>query len=230
MVDKKIISEAGRFKHTLADVYPGMKDLDRLLESNDVSISSVTNLYNKVMAGLEAQKMIAIEEQWLYAVNAYKEYIADKEVKDDDTANLLLNDVVAIETRYPWLNTLRTTGKYTRPKPYIRPMGDVYKKKLITKLRDNNVRTLEDSVADVAKTTSLLFSMVAAIYSTLTEEQKASLDPKFRSLSEYTINKFTNTQTRADTQLETEGAALIDKLLFRETSIDKIITDVKSLR
>lgn len=80
-----------------------------------------------------------------------------------------------------------------------------------------------DSIADNAKMISLMMTLVSRIYDVLDDTQKDNLSTDDRNLIEYTFNKFSNTNTRADVQFASEGITLIDKLLDRQASIGNIV-------
>ena len=100
-------------------------------------------------------------------------------------------------------------------------------KKLIAHERDLKVRNGEDTLADLAKMNSLLFSTVGAIYSTLSNSAKDKIPEATRGVIEYSIQEFDKVQTRADRQLKDEGNDLVDKLFSREVQIADIIDAVK---
>lgn len=135
----------------------------------------------------------------------------------------------AKETQFEFLKAYR--GEETeavRPEPAedvkISP-EDI--KKLIAHERDSKVRNSEDTLADLAKMNSLLFSTVGSIYGTLTATAKDKIDADTRAVIEYSISKFADTQTRADRQLAEEGTELVDKLFSREVQIADIIDELK---
>lgn len=135
----------------------------------------------------------------------------------------------AKETQFEFLKVYR--GEETeavRPEPAedvkISP-EDI--KKLIAHERDSKVRNSEDTLADLAKMNSLLFSTVGSIYGTLTATAKDKIDADTRAVIEYSISKFADTQTRADRQLAEEGTELVDKLFSREVQIADIIDELK---
>lgn len=99
-------------------------------------------------------------------------------------------------------------------------------KRLIAYERDQKIRNQEDSIADLAKMNSLLFSMVSAMYTAGTTTMKSNIPAETRGIIEHAITKFSETQTRADRQLAEEGAALIDKLFDREVQIADIIDNI----
>lgn len=101
-------------------------------------------------------------------------------------------------------------------------------KKLIAHERDLKVRNSEDTLADLAKMNSLLFSTVGAIYGTLSDTAKGKIPDETRAVIEYSIQEFNKVQTRADRQLTEDGTALVDKLFQREVQIADIIDEVKS--
>ena len=133
------------------------------------------------------------------------------------------------ETKVEWLKAYR--GEETtavRPEPAVDvKISPEDVKKLIAHERDMKVRNEEDTLADLAKMGSLLFSMVSAIYGTLSDDEKDGIKDNERAIIEYSISKFTSTQTRADRQLKEEGLKLVDRLIDREAEIANIIDELK---
>jgi len=129
----------------------------------------------------------------------------------------------AIESLYPWVVAYRgVTTKATRPvattvipKPIL--------KQLIAAHIDSDVRNPSDTLADLAKMNSLLFSMVGAIYSTLTPTAVGKIPAADKAVIDYAMARFQAVQTRGDRQLATEGTKLIDKLFDREVAIADIV-------
>lgn len=100
-------------------------------------------------------------------------------------------------------------------------------KKLIAYERDMTVRNVEDTLADLAKMNSLLFSVVSKIYEILPSEQIDNIPADEKTIIEYALESFKNINTRADLQLAEEGEVLIDKLMNRESEIAKIVTELQ---
>lgn len=116
-----------------------------------------------------------------------------------------------------------------RPEPSANvTITDEDVKKLIAHERDLKVRNGEDTLADLAKMNSLLFSTVGAIYGTLSASAKDKIPAETRGVIEYSIQEFDKVQTRADRQLATDGTELVDKLFAREVQIADIIDLVKN--
>jgi len=144
-------------------------------------------------------------------------YLDNKLLKDIDARDTIeLGDNAWLQTyRGVTTTTQRPTVTAIIPKPVL--------KKLVRVVRDKNVRSSEDSIADLAKMNSLLFSMVSSIYGTLSATAKSKIPVAEKGLIDYAITTFSTVQTRADRQLLTEGTALIDKLFKRETDIADIV-------
>lgn len=97
-------------------------------------------------------------------------------------------------------------------------------KKSLARVRiEEQVFDIHDSVADTTKWLSLLSSMVARMYASMPEEQKATIPLQERQMIEYAFSKFMGATTRADVQFEQEGIAMIDKLFERQTKIAEIV-------
>ena len=122
-----------------------------------------------------------------------------------------------------WLKTYR--GEGTEPRPEVKKPQVQKKeaKELIKHERDLNVRTAEDSIADLAKMNALLMSFVTAIYSVTPDEAKDELPKEQKAIIDYATSKWMTTETRGDRQLATEGTNLIDKLFEREVKIADIV-------
>jgi len=128
-----------------------------------------------------------------------------------------------VENLYPWVVAYRgVTTKATRPVATATIPRDVLKQ-LIAKQRDAEIRNVDDTLADLAKMNSLLFSVVATIYSTLTPTAINKIPAAEKAVIDYAIKRFTAIQTRGDRQLATEGTKLIDKLFDREVSIADMV-------
>jgi len=133
------------------------------------------------------------------------------------------------EAQFEWLKAYRGEAtEAVRPEPAADAKissDDV--KKLIAHERDSKVRNSEDTLADLAKMNSLLFSTVSAIYGTLSDTAKGKIDADMKDVIEYSFAKFADTQTRADRQMAQEGTGLVDKLFEREVQIADIIDNLK---
>ena len=81
----------------------------------------------------------------------------------------------------------------------------------------------QDSIADNAKMISLIFSTLSRMYDLISETNKNKLNTQDRAVMEYTFAKFKDTPTRADIQIQTEGIAMIDRLLDRQKHIGTIL-------
>jgi len=127
-----------------------------------------------------------------------------------------------LESKLPYL------GHFDR-KPRFSDDGisTIDEKKIITNVIDTEVRSVEDSIADLAKMNSLLFSCISAMYNTMTDTAKGKIDDGTKAIIDYSVEKFKETTTRADNQLMKEGTDLIDKLFDREAKIATIISDIK---
>ena len=140
------------------------------------------------------------------------------------TANrTLLEDGNATTTGNPWLKAHRgVAGAPARPVATGAVPVD-QAKRLVVIERDATVRDVEDTLADLAKMNSLLFSMVSALYTTASAAQKNKIPAADKAIIDYAVTKFGTITTRADMQLAVEGTALVDKLYQRETDITNIV-------
>lgn len=136
--------------------------------------------------------------------------------------------LVEFEKINPWLSNYRgIANSATRPEVVTTAViSDDVLKRLVAYERDRKVRNSEDSIADIAKMTSLLFSVVTEIYETIPTEALDKIEPRRRTTIEYAMEKFKTIDTRADTQLLEEGVGLIDKLFSREVNINNLVSDI----
>jgi len=86
-----------------------------------------------------------------------------------------------------------------------------------------------DMIADAAKMNSLILSMLSRIYASLTEEQKTTFTPEEKALTEFTLVKFSETDTWADIQLKEEGSMMIERLLDRQAEIAIVVAAAKGI-
>jgi len=98
------------------------------------------------------------------------------------------------------------------------------RKDFIRKDIQDEVFTIEDSVADNSKTISLLLTIVSRMYEAMNPTDKANIPPADVATIDYVINSFKTVQTRADIQFAAEGPALVDKLLARQGKIGEIVS------
>jgi len=87
----------------------------------------------------------------------------------------------------------------------------------------DSVFDIEDSLADTTKWLSLLTTVVERMYSVMPAADKANLTAADKAMIDYAMTKFKATTTRADTQYAIEGNVMIDKILNRQSQINKII-------
>jgi len=122
-----------------------------------------------------------------------------------------------------WLKSYRgVTTTVTRPVVTGVIPVDV-RKKIMSHEINRTVRNMEDTVADLAKSNTLLMSFIASIYNTLSATQKSKIPAAEKAIIDYAVGKWSATSTRGDRQLQTEGTALVDKLYSREVDIANIV-------
>jgi len=155
--------------------------------------------------------------------------IAALELKITDDISTVTAERLALEDGgvgnkpNPWLKAYRGVAT-TSTRPVVTPVipkADI--KKIISSERDKDIRNSEDTLADLAKMNSLLFSMVSTIYGTLSTTAKNKIPAAERAVIDYAITKFAAMQTRGDRQLAKEGIVLIDKLFDREEAIADLV-------
>ena len=122
-----------------------------------------------------------------------------------------------------WLLAYRGVSTTVKRPVYTGTIPKAILKQLIATHIDSEVRNPSDTLADLAKMNSLLFSMVAAIYSTLTPTAMSKIPAVDKAVIDYSMARFRAVQTRGDRQLATEGTKLIDKLFDREVAIADIV-------
>ena len=81
----------------------------------------------------------------------------------------------------------------------------------------------KDAIADNAKILSLFLSMFNKVWEVTPQEQKDLMDPVDVQVIDYFKTKFDSTNTNADFMFQTEGVALIDRLLDRQAQIGDIL-------
>ena len=160
----------------------------------------------------------------LYAILGSVIEETSSEYPEDFSELYNINDRISVlENKLPYLGDFDKKPKYTN-----NGIGLVNQKKIIKSVVNSEVRSVEDSIADLAKMNSLLFSCISAMYGTMSDSAKGKIDEETKTIIDYSVEKFANTQTRADRQLMKEGTGLVDKLFDRETQIADIIDSVKS--
>lgn len=125
-----------------------------------------------------------------------------------------------------WLLPYRgLSTKVTRP-VYKGAIPKAILKQLMAITRDKEIRNGDDTLADLAKMNSLLFSMIGSIYGTLTPTALGKIPAPEKAIIDYALKRFATVQTRGDRQLATEGTALIDKLFDREVAIADMVDSI----
>ena len=76
----------------------------------------------------------------------------------------------------------------------------------------NDIFSLEDSVADNAKMISMAFTVLSSLYEITSATQKAKLSTEDADFVEAVINKFKATTTQADVLYAKDGVESIDKV------------------
>ena len=160
----------------------------------------------------------------LYSILGSAHNTTSIEVAEDYSELFNINERIdVLEKKLPYL------GKFDRkPKYAAVGIGLVNEKKIIKSVINNEVRSIEDSVADLAKMNSLLFSCISAMYGTMSDSAKGKMDVETKTIIDYSVDKFNTTKTRGNQQLMEEGTDLVDKLFEREEKIADIIESVKA--
>ena len=123
-------------------------------------------------------------------------------------------------------NTRIKTRKGVYKKAVVETQRPKYvDQKMLARLAiESNVFDIHDAVADNAKWLSIITTLITLLYETMPEEQKANLEPEDRELIESTFVAFAASRTRADVQIETEGAGVvIQKLIERQRKVGEIL-------
>jgi len=191
-------------------------------ETGEIKVKGVEKVKDKV----QREKLIKRLEE----INDKEEYIYDdygKKVKTIIKGELSLaqEERERLEQENEFLKGyrgLKTDAKRPNPSENVKlPREKV--KRLIAHERDLTVRNIEDTVADLAKTNSILMDICSALWSIISDDAKKSIPKEKREIIDYAIQKFAQIQTRADYQLKEEGIKLIDKIYDREEKIAEII-------
>lgn len=96
--------------------------------------------------------------------------------------------------------------------------------KSIKRARINEeVFSIEDSVADNAKMISLLITLCDRLYNTFDDDQKNKLSDDDRDLIEYVFSSFKECDTRADIQLAKDGTDMIDNIFNSQSKVGEIL-------
>ena len=147
-----------------------------------------------------------------------------------DSTTGLLPDLIAkrdrLEEITPWLKELRIDDGDLSKIPeivYVEELHEELANKVIRHERNITCRDLETTAGDIAKMSSLIFSMVATIYNSMTEAQKNRIPADRRAVIEHAIAMKAKTTTRADKQVSVLGLDAITKLFDREREIAEII-------
>ncbi len=217
---------------TLEEVLEVEKEAVEAAEAPESEVSSdeLANLKYSVTVTEKQIKKIAGYTQTELAFNPSTGNEEQKEVHYAGTIEDAQEARDAQEAKFEFLKGYRgETTEAVRPEPAadVKISSDDVKK-LIAHERDTKVRNSEDTLADLAKMNSLLFSTVGAIYGTLSASAKDKIPAETRGVIEYSIQEFDKVQTRADRQLATDGTELVDKLFAREVQIADIIDSMKS--
>jgi len=210
-----------------------IQDLDVVVANLDALVATTVTDRTGVVTDLTQEELDANKLELDALINSY-DLTTEQEVRDLLTADLKTATDArgVIETSSfdtvvnEWLTGYRgVTTKVTRP--VVTGSIPTYIKKLIAAREiEHHVRNTDDTIADLAKMNSLLFSMVSGIYGTLSVTQKNKIPAAERAVIDYATTTFATIQTRADRQLIAEGTALIDKLFSREEEIANIVEQI----
>ena len=180
------------------------------LDTNKVKLDKIladNNVYNEA----DLRSKLAIELQ---------QYKTARDAIEADTTDLGPNS---------WLKNYRgVSDSVTRP-TVTGTIPKSVRKAMIAVERNTSVRNVEDTLADLAKMNSLLFSVVAALYKAMPATTLNKIPAAEKGLIDYAMAGFGNITTRADKQLATEGTALVDKLFDREVAIADIVDRINKL-
>ena len=147
----------------------------------------------------------------------------------DSTTGLLpdlIRDRDELEESTPWLSELRVVDGDLSKIPeivYIKKLRNELANKVIRHERDITSRDLETTVSDIAKMSSLIFSMVSTIYKAMSDDQKNRIPEDARMVIDHAIAMKATTITRADKQLMVFGLDAITKLFVKEREITEIV-------
>jgi len=243
------IGHDGRIQRSFKEDFSDRNSIKMLL-LNNIKMSNISDKFKSYMKGLSLKDRLIIENEWYENLEAiyriednYKvieESGIEEEIKNlkelieyDEENNIIsgkileyINKLSEIENNHKWLRNYY--GEKVQDFPEILEKEDKeLEKDIIASIRNTEVRSVEDSIADLAKMNSLLFSCISAMYSAMTDTAKGKIDDRTKEIIDYSVEKFKETTTRADNQLMKEGTHLIDKLFDREAKIADIIDSVK---
>jgi len=207
-----------------------IQDLDAAIAKIDTLVATTTTDAAGSVTSLTQNQIDANKFNLFTLIDSY-DASTEQELRDLLTADLktatdartVIETAYALNVTSEWLTTYRGVTT-TATRPVVTGVIPVYIKKLLAAREiKSQVRGTEDTIADLAKMNSLLFSMVSSIYGTLTVTQKNKIPAPEKAVIDYATTTFTTIQTRADRQLASEGTALIDKLFGREVEIADIV-------
>ena len=152
-----------------------------------------------------------------------------------DLTTGLLPDLILerdqLEEITPWLTELRLDNDDLTKIPeivYVQELHNELAKKVIRHERNITSRDLETTVSDIAKMSSLIFSMVSTIYDSMTDAQKNRIPADERAVIDHAIAMKATTLTRADKQLMVFGLDAVTKLFVKEREITEIVAKHKT--
>ena len=181
---------------------------DELLELETASITSIA-VKQQVQAYTLAISAAAIQKKH----EAYLTQL-NKEVTNNYTIEQKLADIADIETKYPYLVTGEIPLLNTKPRL----------KKVVQRVRiKNEVRSTEDSIADLAKWNSLLTSFVLELYGAMEQADIMNIPDDKKQLIELAKSKFLVTETWADHLVSNRDLTFIEKIMSRENKIKSIV-------
>jgi len=238
----KTSKDTERVKMVLKEIKIGIKDEPIIKLENEwyEIVSELTKLkleLNSIKDSGTPEDIARIEQLTGYTVVDYSGPMGSKVEKyHPGLINDLEDKLMELEDKNKWLKPYRglPEEKDRNGEPILRPsielvvLNDNEVKDIIRHARDNEVRDIEDSVADIAKSTSLAFTVIGVLWNLIDEDKKLDLPEETVKLIDYAVEKFNNIETRADKQLLVEGTKLIDKIYDREVKIADIVEKHKN--
>jgi len=195
-----------------------------LIKEKNSILSEIKEVHKEFLQAKEEEKRHL--EMRLYKLfgESHEDTVINEEGYENSDLKRVNDEIKKLENKYIWL------GDFDK-KPIFNPLDikQSDKKNIISKVRDQKVRSLEDTVADLSKMNTLLMSFITSIYGTLSETNKGKIPEENKALIDFAVEKWPETQTRGDRQLQAEGTDLITKLFEREVQIADIIDEVKNV-
>lgn len=180
------------------------------LENSSVSIIGIKTAIKDYTLANSAKAIQTVHDLYLKQLN--------REISNTYSLEKKFVDIEQLEIKYPYLVSGVIPILVTKPRL----------KKIVQRVRiKNEVRSTEDSIADLAKWNSLLTSFVLELYTALDLTDSVNISPEKKALIELAKVKFKDTETWADYLVSNNDVSFIDKIMSRENKIKSIVVEEK---